>query len=231
MTVVFKSQELLNDFIYQVYNVKLTALLNGIFSFFFFLGKEEYQKREKDLNEFNQTFEKLKTEVNEKNRKIVEDFIGRKAFIFYDISQIIQEKERTEDLDEQKTGDILVDALDIEDHDVNIKFLDDHKADETKINKTNNLPEETDNSQKDTQDETNVENHLNRSFDTNGSSSSHLNDNILALNEVFHETCNKTYDDLMNSEDILHEQLMDLMKTLDRVYLNSHVDNCIRFVP
>ncbi|KAL1454227.1 hypothetical protein WDU94_010502 [Cyamophila willieti] len=51
---------------------------------------------------------------------------------------------------------------------------------------------------------------------------------MLALNEIFHDACNKTYEDLMRNEDILNEQLMDLISTLDRVYLESHVDTFIR---
>lgn len=180
--------------------------------------------REQNISEFNHTFEKLKTEVNEKNRMIVEDFIARKALIFYDISQFIQEIEQTEAEEEQKHP---VDSEIIKEKNGEKKsIIDDQKV--IKATKTNFNGESFKN-QTSAHEDGNVENNLHGSFETNGSSSN-MNDKILAMNEIFHDTCNKTYDDLMNNEDILHEQLMDLISTLDRVYLDSHVDSYIRFV-
>ncbi|XP_026687396.1 dynein regulatory complex subunit 3-like [Diaphorina citri] len=87
--------------IYERYQQEFAVYTQQMFQ----MGKAEYQKRTQDIDEFTETFENLKTQVNDKNRHIVEEFITKKAFIFYDISQLIREMEQTEDGDERETDE------------------------------------------------------------------------------------------------------------------------------
>ncbi|KAI5722835.1 hypothetical protein M8J76_014545 [Diaphorina citri] len=222
--------------IYERYQQEFAVYTQQMFQ----MGKAEYQKRTQDIDEFTETFENLKTQVNDKNRHIVEEFITKKAFIFYDISQLIREMEQTEDGDERETDEgkeKKMDEKEIEEPnpvdakegkdivEARSKWLKISSKVETKTvePKANANGEAAPNETGDHDDLDNKDS----SFDTNGSKNN-FNDKIMALNEIFHDTCNKTYEDLMRNEDVLHEQLMDLMTTLDRVYLDSHVDNFIR---
>lgn len=167
--------------------------------------------------------------MNNKNRQIVEDFISKKAFIFYDIAQIIREIEQTDDMEPNDAVNPHATTIEIEHKNGNQKKLEiDNINKEESQGTLTNLGGQNNTTEKKPSEDMADKKHT--SFDGNGDKNKDKNDKMLALNEIFHDTCNKTYDDLMRNEDVLHEQLMDLISTLDKIYLDNHVDNFIRFV-